>query len=128
VPIVRIDMQAGKTTVYKRAVLRGVREGMKAALGVPNDRIMQRIIETPAEDIDAAGDRSDGLTIVDISMIAGRGVELKDALYREVSRRLSKEPGIGKEDLVIIVNDPSGECFYVSGEIQCDVSAHVDEE
>jgi hypothetical protein len=128
VPIVRIDIQTGKTTVYKRALLRGVREGMKAALGLSDDRIMQRIIETAAENIDSHESRSDRLTVVGISMLAGRGPELKDSIYNEIARRLSHEPGIAAHDLVIIVSDPVGECFFLNGSIQCELPARPGEE
>lgn len=126
-PIVRIDIQAGKTTVYKRALLHGVRDGIKAALGVSDDRISQRIIETPAENIDAPEIRSDRLTVVEISMLAGRGSALKQKMYAEVSRRLSREPGIAAHDLIVVVNDPAGECFYLNGAIQCSVPEPSDE-
>jgi len=114
---VRIDIQSGKSTAYKRELLNGVRSAITGALGVPDDRVMQRIIETPAEDIDTTGVRSDRLTIVEISMLAGRGRELKDALYQALSRRLALEPGITAHDLIVIVNDPPAECFCLNGEI-----------
>jgi 4-oxalocrotonate tautomerase len=117
VPIVRIDIQSGKSTAYKRELLNGVRSAITGALGVPDDRVMQRIVETPAEDIDTTGVRSDRLTIVEISMLAGRDRERKDALYQALSRRLALEPGITSHDLIVIVNDPPAECFCVNGEI-----------
>ena len=92
-PIVRIDIQSGKSTAYKRELLNGVRSAITGALGVPDDRVMQRIVETPAEDIDTTGVRSDRLTIVEISMLAGRGRELKDALYQALSRRWRSSRG-----------------------------------
>lgn len=118
-PIVRIDIQAGKSTAYKRAILHGVRDGITSALGAPNDRVMQRIIETPAENIDATEVKSDRLTVVEISMLPGRGPELKEELYRAISHRLGFDPGIAEHDLVILVNDPPAECFYLNGKIQC---------
>lgn len=118
-PIVRIDIQAGKSTAYKRALLNGVRDAITASVGVPDDRVMQRIVETPIEDIDVTDVRSDRLTIVEVSMIAGRGPEIKAELYRAISKRLGFEPGIDEHDLVVIIQDPPGECFYVNGSMQC---------
>jgi hypothetical protein len=128
VPIVRIDIQAGKTTVYKRALLGGVRMAITSVLGVPDDRVMQRIVETPAEDIDTTEIRSDRLTVVEISMLAGRGPELKEELYRAISKRLSFEPGISEHDLIVVVNDPPAECFYLNGAIQCGPTAPADDD
>lgn len=114
-PILRIDIQAGKSTAYKRAILRGVRTAVTKALGVPDDRVTQRLIETPAENIDSSGVRSDRLTIVEISMLPGRDADMKRALYREVVRGLGLEPGIAEHDIVVIVNDPAEESFCVGG-------------
>lgn len=116
-PIVRIEIQSGKSTAYKRELLNGVRTAIVSALGVHDDRVMQRIIETPAEDIDTTEIRSDRLTIVEISMLEGRDRELKDALYQALLRRLALEPGITAHDLVVIVNDPPAECFCLNGAI-----------
>jgi phenylpyruvate tautomerase PptA (4-oxalocrotonate tautomerase family) len=119
VPIVRIDVQSGKSTAYKRAVLHGVRAALISALGASDERIMQRIIETPSEDIDVAESRSDALAIIEISMLPGRGPELKSALYEAIVRNLSANPGIHARDIMVLVNDPSAECFALGGVMQC---------
>lgn len=117
-PFVRIDIQSGKTTAYKRAILHGVRDGLANALGVDHDRIVQRIIESPAENIDATDVKSDRLTLVEVSMLPGRGPELKERLYHEVARQLALDPGIEEHDLVVLVNDPPAECFFMNGRMQ----------
>jgi len=121
VPIVRIDIESGKTTSYKRSILNGVRQAMTTALEVDDDRVTQRIVETPAEDIDTTEIKSDRLTIIEISMLPGRGPELKQKLYQAIATRLALEPGIAAHDLIVIVNDPAGECFYLNGAIQCEM-------
>lgn len=114
-PIVRIDIQAGKSTAYKRAILHGVRTAVTTALGVPDDRVMQRIVESPAEDIDATEVKSDRLTIIEVTMLAGRDAAKKMGLYREIIKRLGFEPGIAEHDIVVVVNDPAAECFCLNG-------------
>lgn len=126
-PIVRIDIQSGKSTAYKRAILRGVREALTGVLGVPDDRIMQRIIETPGEDIDTTEVKSDRLTIVELSMLP-RSSELKDALYHEIASKLGFDPGLAEHDLVVLVNDPAAECFFLNGAMQCTPGVDVAEE
>lgn len=118
-PIVRIDIQAGKSTAYKRSLLHGVRQALTGALGIPDDRVMQRIVETPSEDIDTPEIRSDRLTIVEITLIEGRGPELKEALYQAIAKRLGFEPGIAEHDLVVLLNEGAGECFFLNGAMQC---------
>jgi len=130
VPIVRIDIQSGKSTAYKRAVLHGVRSAITTALGVGDERVMQRIVETPAEDIDAPSIRSDRLAIIEISMLPGRGPDLKSKLYESIVANLAADPGIHAKDVTVIVNDPSAECFAVGGVMQCTLapSDAVDED
>jgi phenylpyruvate tautomerase PptA (4-oxalocrotonate tautomerase family) len=118
-PIVRIDIQSGKTTQYKRSILHGVRDALVSEIGVAPERIMQRIVETPREDIDATDPRSDRLTIIEIAMLR-RARELKEALYRGIATRLGVEPGISSHDVVIVVNDSDGECLFVNGRMQCE--------
>jgi phenylpyruvate tautomerase PptA (4-oxalocrotonate tautomerase family) len=118
-PIVRIDIQSGKTTEYKRQILHGVRDAIVSELGVPGERVMQRVVETAREDIDASEARSDRLTIIEITMLP-RGKELKEPLYRAIASRLGIEPGITQHDLVVLVNDPAAECFFVNGRMMCD--------
>jgi phenylpyruvate tautomerase PptA (4-oxalocrotonate tautomerase family) len=118
-PIVRIDIQAGKTTSYKREILHSVRTAITEALGAPNDRVMQRIIETPSDDIDAPDVRTDRLTIIEIAMLPGRGPDLKQKLYAEIVANLGEHPGIHAHDITVLVSDPQAECFAIGGVMQC---------
>ena len=125
-PIVRIDIQSGKSTAYKRAVLNGVRSAITSALGVGDERVMLRIIETPAEDIDITENRSDALAIIEISMLPGRGPDLKSRLYESIVTNLSASPGIHARDLMVLVSDPSAECFALGGVMQCTLAPTPD--
>ena len=127
-PIVRIDIQSGKTTKYKRDILHGVRSAITETLGVPEDRVMQRLIETPSENIDAPEIRSDRLTIIEVSMLPGRGPDLKESLYGAIVRRLGERPGIYSHDIMVLVNDPSAECFALGGVMQCTLTASAGED
>jgi 4-oxalocrotonate tautomerase len=119
VPIVRIDIQAGKTTAYKRDILHAVRSAITESLGVPDDRVMQRIVETSAENIDTTEVKSDRLTIIEIAMLPGRDAVLKQAMYAAIVARLGEKPGIHQHDITVLVSDPSAECFAIGGVMQC---------
>ena len=125
-PIVRIDVQSGKSTAYKRAILRGVRSALTVALGAADERVMQRIIETPAEDIDITESSSDALVVIEISMLPGRGADLKSKMYEAIVANLSADPGIHSRDIMVVVNEPSAECFALAGVMQCNL-ARADE-
>lgn len=115
-PIVRIDVQSGKSTAYKRAILHGVRRAITFSLGVGDERIMSRLIETPGENIDTGEYRSDSFTVVEIAMLEGRGAELKFKLYENIVRELRFSPGIVARDVVVYVYDPPAESFCIRGE------------
>jgi 4-oxalocrotonate tautomerase len=127
-PIVRIDIQSGKSTAYKRDILHGVRAAIAEALDVADDRIMQRIIETPADDIDAPEIRSDRLTIIEISMLPGRGADRKESLYNAIVKKLGESPGIYSHDIMVLVNEPAAECFALGGVMQCTLVPTPDED
>jgi len=127
-PIVRIDIQSGKSTAYKRDILHGVRSAIVETLGAADDRVMQRLIETPAEDIDAPEVRSDRLTIIEISMLPGRGSDLKESLYNAIVQKLGENPGIYSHDIMVLVNEPTAECFALGGVMQCTMTAVPEED
>jgi len=119
VPIVRIDIQTGKSTAYKRDILRSVRAAITRSLDVADERVTQRIVETPAENIDAPDERSDRLTVIDISMLPGRDATLKQSMYAAIVAELGDRPGIHQHDVTVLVNDPAAECFAIGGVMQC---------
>jgi hypothetical protein len=95
---------------------------------VDDDRVMQRIVETPADDIDAPEIRSDRLTIIEVAMLPGRGPDLKEALYNAIVRRLGEKPGIYSHDIMVLISDPAAECFALGGVMQCTMTASPKED
>jgi len=118
-PFVRIDIQAGKSTAYKREILHSVRSAIVSSLGVADERVVQRLIETPAENIDAPEVRTDRLTIIEVSMLPGRDAALKNAMYTAIVEHLGDSPGVHQHDITVLVSDPSAECFAIGGVMQC---------
>jgi phenylpyruvate tautomerase PptA (4-oxalocrotonate tautomerase family) len=104
-PVVRIDVSQGKSDEYKRAVLRGVREAVLEAIGAPNDRVNQRLVEVGEGCLDVAGGRTDAFTVVEVSMLPGRTAEMKQALFAAVQRNLGADPGIEPHDIAVLVRD-----------------------
>lgn len=112
-PVVRIDVVEGRPPEYRRAVMRGVREAIREAIAVPDERITQRLIEYPAECLDVAEGRSDRYTVVEVSMLPGRTAEMKARLFEEVQRRLGADPGIEPHDIAVLVRDVAAEDICV---------------
>lgn len=117
-PLVRIDLQRGKPREYRRALADGVYEAMRDAIGIPeNDRF---IILTEHDAGDLSYDRSylgiergDGFVSVQITLRRGRSVEAKQALYRGITERLARAPGVRPSDVFVtlVENGPEDWSF-----------------
>lgn len=107
VPLVRIDVTGPQTLDHVRAVLRGTREAITETLGVPDDRVHLRLIETPAAHIDAPPCRTSHFTLVDIILYEGRTPELKAACISAIRRKLGDDPGIPASEIAVAFRDMS---------------------
>lgn len=106
-PIVRVDIVGPKPAEYVKSVLAGVRSGVVEGLGVPDDRVTVRVIETPASHADLPACRTDRYTVVEVALYAGRSPELKAATIAAVRERLLAEPGIPECEVAMLFRDRS---------------------
>lgn len=105
-PLVRIDMQQGKTPEYRAQVGDVVYRAMLAELNVPaNDRFLIITEHAPAGlsyDRDYLGvHRTDDCIFIQITLNSGRAVELKQHFYRAVAEGLHEELKVRREDVFI---------------------------
>jgi phenylpyruvate tautomerase PptA (4-oxalocrotonate tautomerase family) len=62
--------------------------------------------------------KSDGIVVIQVTMNAGRSIELKRALYAKMAELLEREAGVKKEDLVIsLVEIPKENWSWGGGEM-----------
>jgi phenylpyruvate tautomerase PptA (4-oxalocrotonate tautomerase family) len=106
-PLVRIDLQRGRTPEELRRLADTVQEVMLDVFAAPPRDRYQIITEHPkghiiAEDTGLGFDRSDGIVIIQIFQ-QGRSNEQKVAAYTELAKRLEAECGVRPEDLIISV-------------------------
>ena len=104
-PLVRIDLQKGKSDAYRAAAARIVYEAM-LKVGVPQEDRFQIIGEHAADDFIFGADylgihRTSDLIIIQITWNEGRTVDQKRALYQGIADGLAGELGIRKEDVFI---------------------------
>lgn len=83
-----------------------VYEAMVETINVPRNDRFQVITEHDGTglvyDPDYLGiKRSDGFVVIQITLTEGRGVELKQALYKRIAERLAAELGVRPEDVFI---------------------------
>jgi 4-oxalocrotonate tautomerase len=105
-PLVRIAVREGKPAAYRAAVGEGVHRAMVETMNVPALDRFQVITEHPAGglvyDPSYLGiARTDDLVVIQITLNAGRTVEMKRALYARIADLLGAAPGVRREDVLV---------------------------
>src|SRR6185295_107358 len=105
-PLVRITLRKGKSPEFLRDAANAVHEALVAQANVPEDDRFQIIDEVPHDHLIAhpsfAGvERSEGLIIIEITLNAGRTVEVKRALYADIATRLQRAVDVRPDDVLI---------------------------
>ena len=121
-PLVRITLNAETPLSTRRAISDGVHEAMVAALGIPKADHFQIIDERPTESLvfdegylDVARER---VVFVQITLVRGRSVEQKQALYRQLADNLSAA-GVRREDVFVQLTETGREDWsFGNGEAQ----------
>jgi 4-oxalocrotonate tautomerase len=104
-PLVRISLREGKSAQYRRAVADGVHGALMEAASVPElDRFQILTEHAPADliyDPTYLGvDRTDDIVMIQITLNT-RTQAVKVALYKAIAERLSKNPGIRAQDVLV---------------------------
>jgi phenylpyruvate tautomerase PptA (4-oxalocrotonate tautomerase family) len=105
-PLVRIDLAEGQSAEYRSAIADEVYKAMTGTLNVPaNDRFMVVSEHKPGDfiaDPTYLGiERSPQCVIVQITLNAGRDVEMKRRFYKALSDGLAERIRLRREDLFI---------------------------
>jgi 4-oxalocrotonate tautomerase len=105
-PLVKIHLRAGKSPEYRRAVADAVHAALVAQANVPADDRFQLIFEHADGAIIAhpsygGVSRTDELILIEITLNAGRTVEVKKNLYADIAARLGQAADVRSDDVVI---------------------------
>ncbi|HEX6497082.1 MAG TPA: tautomerase family protein [Acidobacteriaceae bacterium] len=109
-PLITLSLEAGRTREQKRQLADAVYEALRTAIQIPeNDRFVA-IHEHAAGDLIADPGylgvaRSEHPVFVEITLRRGRPTEKKQALYREIARRMSATGLVRPEDLLIVLHE-----------------------
>ena len=113
-PLVRIALRKGTKPEFRRAVSDSVHRAMVEAIKVPEQDRFQ--ILTEHDDSGLIYDpsylgisRSDGVILIQITLNAGRTVELKKALFARIVQLLRESPGVRPEDVFVNLVEVSKE-------------------
>jgi phenylpyruvate tautomerase PptA (4-oxalocrotonate tautomerase family) len=106
-PLVRIDVQEGRTPDELRKLADTIQDVMLDVFAAPPRDRYQIITEHPkghiiADDTGLGLQRTDRVVIIQIFQ-QGRSTEQKQAMYAELAKRLEAECGVPGEDLIISV-------------------------
>lgn len=114
-PIVKIELRKGKTREYKKAVLDGVHDALVEGIKIPDWDRHQRLYELEAENFEKPEKYSDNITIIEITLFKGRTFEAKKRLYSLIVDKLAADPGIAKDDVIIVLYEVPTENWGIYG-------------
>jgi len=129
VPLVRIDLNRGRSVEAVKAIADGIHEAIVDVYGIPVRDRFQIINQLEngsiiAEDAGLGFERTDGVVMIQIFTQRGRSVETKQALYAKIHANLASI-GVAGEDVFIgsVENGPQDWSFgfgiaqYQTGEL-----------
>ena len=105
-PLTRVCLRGGKPAAYRKAILEGLYQAMRETFDVPEGDRFMTISEHDKPDFSYGADyldiaRSDDLVIIQLTVSNTRTVAQKKALYRRIVERLTENPGVRPEDILI---------------------------
>jgi phenylpyruvate tautomerase PptA (4-oxalocrotonate tautomerase family) len=105
-PLVRIALRKGKSPEYRRALSDSIHRAMVEAIKIPEQDRFQVITEH-----DEAGlvydpsylgiSRTGDVVVIQITMSAGRTLEVRKALFARIVQLLRESPGLRPEDVFV---------------------------
>jgi len=104
VPLTRIDIPAGRSAEYRATLRQVVYETLNSVMGVPDDDRFEVLTEHPPENLHISPDylgieRSPEAILIQITLNAGRPLELKKAFYAALASALHERLGIRPQDV-----------------------------
>jgi len=105
-PLVRIALRKGKSPEFRRALADSIHRAMVETIKIPEQDRFQ--ILTEHDDSGLIYDpsylgisRSDGVVLVQITLSAGRTLEVRKALFARIAQLLRESPGLRPEDVFV---------------------------
>ena len=123
-PLVRIDLLAGKTAEYRAQIGQIVYQALLDCFTVPKDDRFQVITEHPQAELlfdrNYLGiPRTDDCVFVQVTLSAGRTVEMKQRFYKQIADALHQTLKLRREDVFInLVEVPKENWSFGNGEAQ----------
>ncbi len=119
-PLVRITLRKGRTADFLRDASTAIHDALVATANVPADDRFHIIEQLPDDDLIAHpsyGDvtRSAELIVIQITLNAGRTIEVKRALYADIARRLEEAVDVRPDDVLVSLVEVTKENWSFGG-------------
>ena len=122
-PLVRIDVNEGRTPDEMQRLSRGIHDAILAEYGIPERDYFHILTEHPqgqifAQDAGLGFERTGGVVMIQIFTQGGRSQEAKQRLFAAVAEKLA-EVGVAGEDVFIgYVENTAGDWSFGFGRAQ----------
>ncbi|HEY6843466.1 MAG TPA: tautomerase family protein [Thermoanaerobaculia bacterium] len=119
-PLVHISLRKGKSAEYVRSIADAVHDALVAQANVPRDDRFQTIHELEDEALIAHPSyggvtRSHDVIIIEITLNAGRTVDIKKNLYADIAKRLQDAADVRPDDVMIALTEVVKENWSFGG-------------
>ena len=121
-PLARIDLIRGKSAAFRRQLGEIVYTAMTEVINVPPNDKFQIITEHAPEEFNIAdsylgNDYTQGIILIQVTMNAGRTVEMKKAFFKRIADDLHAQLNVRREDIVINLVEVAKENWSFGGGI-----------
>ncbi len=105
-PLARISLTRGKNAAYRKAIIEGVYGALRETFDVPEDDRFMTVSQHDADELVYGENyldihRSADVVFIQLTVSNTRPLHKKQALYREITQRLTANPGLRPEDIFI---------------------------
>jgi phenylpyruvate tautomerase PptA (4-oxalocrotonate tautomerase family) len=119
-PLVRIDLIRGKPAAFRKRIGEIIYTAMRDVINVPENDKFQVITQHDAEELNVAdsylGNRySADIILIQITLNAGRTVEMKKAFFKRIADDLHGQLKVRREDVVINLVEVAKENWSFGG-------------
>lgn len=114
-PLVRIEIEKGKTLEYKKELLDGVHTALVNAIHIEEWDRFQRLTEFDPECFEKSDSKTNKFTLIEITMFPGRTKEQKARIFNEIVTELRNRLGIDATDVFITIHEPPNEDWGLAG-------------
>lgn len=113
-PLARIEVRRPRPEAEVRALMTVVHESLSHALQVPESDRHVRYLEYPPERFVAPPDRGEDFTLVELTLLPGRSLAAKKAVYEGIVSGFAGL-GIDPAEVLVVIHEPTLENWGIRG-------------